>query len=234
MRQTVSNMLGTLPAEFFTVKISTLGENLAQLMYSVMMTGYMFRNIQTRMDFMQNMTVLPGTEDGTMPAATLEKVSAYAPGVQKSGVTGQVLRWNEDTGAEAVDAVAYMSDLEAEVEMLKNKVAAMQRSAEGRNPLLDYLKSLEPQNMQELTETAGPDVLEAMNSFIHRLMGTSDGKELSTIGSDHTTQELSRLLYYLMVVGYSLRTMEVRIEMDRSLGVPLNANNYPPELPPAL
>eukprot|EP00959_Pyramimonas_sp_CCMP1952_P097195 2031492-Pyramimonas_sp.AAC.1 len=47
MRQTITNMLGTLPPQFFDVSVSTIGENLAQMMYSVMMTGYMFRNAQT-------------------------------------------------------------------------------------------------------------------------------------------------------------------------------------------
>lgn len=34
-------MLGTLPPQFFRVVISTEAENLAQLMYSVLMSGYM-------------------------------------------------------------------------------------------------------------------------------------------------------------------------------------------------
>jgi hypothetical protein len=40
--------LGTLPPQFFTVTISTVGENMSQLMLSVLMTGYMFRNAQYR------------------------------------------------------------------------------------------------------------------------------------------------------------------------------------------
>jgi len=43
MRQTITNMLGTLPPQFFRVVISTEAENLAQLMYSVLMSGYMVR-----------------------------------------------------------------------------------------------------------------------------------------------------------------------------------------------
>eukprot|EP00879_Flechtneria_rotunda_P008896 GHRR01009316.1.p1 GENE.GHRR01009316.1~~GHRR01009316.1.p1 ORF type:complete len:351 (+),score=99.13 GHRR01009316.1:214-1266(+) len=50
MRNTVTNMLGTLPPQFFTVTISTVGENMSQLMLSVMMTGYMFRNAQYRLE----------------------------------------------------------------------------------------------------------------------------------------------------------------------------------------
>ena len=39
MRQTITSMLGTLPPQFFRVVISTEAENLAQLMYSVLMSG---------------------------------------------------------------------------------------------------------------------------------------------------------------------------------------------------
>jgi hypothetical protein len=38
------------------------------------------------------------------------------------------------------------------------------------------------------------------------------------------------MLYWLLVVGYSLRTMEVRFEMERSLG--LSPSTTPFELPP--
>jgi Protein of unknown function (DUF760) len=59
MRQTITNMLGTLPPQFFDVRISAVGENLAQLMYSVMMTGYLFKNAQYRMDLRTKLSLLP-------------------------------------------------------------------------------------------------------------------------------------------------------------------------------
>ena len=49
LRQTTSNLIGNLPPQFFSVSISGVAENLAQLMYSMLMTGYMFRNAQYRM-----------------------------------------------------------------------------------------------------------------------------------------------------------------------------------------
>ena len=39
MRTTISNMVGVLPPQHFDVTVSTVGENLAQLMFSVLMTG---------------------------------------------------------------------------------------------------------------------------------------------------------------------------------------------------
>ena len=55
MRQTIANYLGGLPPEYFSVEISAKGEDLAQLMYTVMMTGYMFRNVQYKLDLHTNM-----------------------------------------------------------------------------------------------------------------------------------------------------------------------------------
>ncbi len=39
MRTTISNMVGVLPPQLFEVTVSTKGESLAQLMFSVLMTG---------------------------------------------------------------------------------------------------------------------------------------------------------------------------------------------------
>ena len=39
MRTSISNMLGVLPPHYFDVTVSTVGEHLAQLMFSVIMTG---------------------------------------------------------------------------------------------------------------------------------------------------------------------------------------------------
>lgn len=61
---------------------------------------------------------------------------------------GEVIRWNEATGPEKMDAIKYIEMLEAEIEELNRQVA--RRSGNGQNELLDYLKSLEPQNLKVL------------------------------------------------------------------------------------
>ena len=69
----------------------------------------------------------------------------YAPGTQKN-VSGEVIRWNNVSGLEKIDAVKYIELLEAEVEELNRQVG--RKSANGQNELLEYLKSLEPQNLK--------------------------------------------------------------------------------------
>lgn len=55
MRQTITNILGTLVPEFFEISISAKGEDLAQLMYTILMSGYMFRNAQYRLELRDSM-----------------------------------------------------------------------------------------------------------------------------------------------------------------------------------
>ncbi|KAI3724590.1 hypothetical protein L2E82_36372 [Cichorium intybus] len=96
---------------------------------------------------------------------------------------------------EKIDAIKYIELLEAEVEELNRQVERI--SANGSNELLDYLKSLEPQNLKtSVTETSAP--------------------------------ELAKLLYWLMVVGYSIRNIEVRFDMERVLGSPPKRQELPP------
>ncbi|KAJ6804419.1 uncharacterized protein M6B38_183145 [Iris pallida] len=220
MRQTVTNMIGTLPPQFFAVTVTTVAENLAQLMYSVMMTGYMFRNAQYRLELQQSLeqVALPDVQDD-------KDVPDFAPGTQKK-VTGEVIRWNKTYGAEKMDAVKYIEYLEAEIEELNRQVA--RRSANGHNELMEYLKSLEPQNIKELTSSAGEDVVFAMNSFIKRLLAVSDPAQMKTTVSGTSAPELAKLLYWLMMVGYSIRNIEVRFDMERVLGTPPKLGELPP------
>eukprot|EP00898_Chlorokybus_atmophyticus_P006632 jgi/Chlat1/6970/Chrsp52S06620 len=230
MRQTVSNMIGSLPPRFFEVTVTTVAENLAQLMYSVLMTGYMFRNAQYRMELRQSLALLPAPGDAV--PSELEVVPKYAPGSQKR-VQGEVLRWSiTDDKVESMGARDYIDMLESEVAALQAQLEAARKEQTGDNPLLSYLKRLEPKNLQELTTSAGPDVLEAMNSFIKRLLNVNDTSDLKSAISSSSAAEMAQLVYWLLVVGYNVRTLEVRLDMESKLGLPMPASRQFMELPP--
>mgnify|MGYP004714061653 CR=1 FL=1 len=61
-------------------------------------------------------------------------------------MTGEVIRWNNVSGPEKLDAVKYIELLEAEIEELNRQIE--RKSSDGQNDLLDYLKTLEPQNLK--------------------------------------------------------------------------------------
>lgn len=50
MRTAVTNLLGSLPPSYFNVTVSAKQEDMAQIMYSALMMGYMYRNAQYRID----------------------------------------------------------------------------------------------------------------------------------------------------------------------------------------
>ncbi|CAL5332044.1 unnamed protein product [Camellia sinensis] len=252
MRQTVANMIGTLPPQFFTVTVTTVAENLAQLMYSVLMTGYMFRNAQYRLELQRSLeqVALPEVQDKETDSTiwednswllmfyklvmgckmqnhfrVLRDVPDYAPGTQKK-VSGEVIRWNNVSGPEKIDAVKYIELLEAEIEELHQEVG--RKSANGQNELLEYLRSLQPQNLKELTSSAGEDVVLAMNTFIKRLLAVTDPGQMKTSATETSAPELAKLLYWLMVVGYGIRNIEVRFDMERVLGTPPKLAELPP------
>ena len=76
---------------------------------------------------------------------TVQDSPDYASGTQKK-VTGEVIRWNNVTGPEKIDALKYIELLEAEVEELNRQME--RKSGNGYNELLEYLKTLEPQNIK--------------------------------------------------------------------------------------
>lgn len=75
----------------------------------------------------------------------LQDAPDYAPGTQKN-VSGEVIRWNNVSGPERLDAKKYIELLEVEIEELNSQLG--RKSANGQNELLEYLKSLEPQNLK--------------------------------------------------------------------------------------
>lgn len=222
MRTTISNMVGVLPPHLFDVTVSTVGESLAQLMFSVIMTGYLFRNAQYRLELQRSMddadgsTLPPVSESAAKPAAS-PLWDGFAEGSQLTKVQGEVLRWHNEHGTTSVPAADYISMLENEVAALRKQVMMRQYQGTTSNELLDYLKCLDTKALGQLTACAGEDIMEAMNAFIHRLLGSSDDEELRRIPSQSNAVELARLLFWLMCVGYGLRTLEVRFDMEQSM-----------------
>lgn len=91
-------------------------------------------------------------------------------------------------------------------------------SSRERNEVLAYLRQAPSAEIHRLR--AGDDVAEAMSAFLARLLGTTDPRELNSVVSETSAQELSRLLSWLMIVGYTLRSMEIRLSMEQSFALP--------------
>ena len=109
IRQTVNNLIGTLPPEYFQITISSREENLAQLMYSVLMTGYMFCNAHHRLELAKRLDMASprggtyvqhlGNPEGERPRGFLPDVTL----VKKRKSDGEGESLSESTDDESVD-----------------------------------------------------------------------------------------------------------------------------------
>jgi hypothetical protein len=228
MRQTIQNITGTLPPEFFAITVQTRPNDLAQLMYSAMVTGYVFRNVQYRLELRSSMLPSGDDIDGyghwgkpALPIMTVDcsEAPGYAPGTQKSRVAGEVLKWHHENGMETIPAAEYIEQLESQISILKQQVSTQLYINAAGNEVLNYLKGLEHDQASQLS-AAGDDSLEAFNTFIQRLMGHDLRQQDMEDPTESTAVELAHLLFWCMVVGYNLRTLETRFDMESTMLLP--------------
>lgn len=71
-------------------------------------------------------------------------------------------------------------------------------------------------------------VLECMNKIFVGMLITFLLYGMQTSVTETGAPELAKLLYWLMVVGYSIRNIEVRFDMERVLGTPPKLAELPP------
>lgn len=127
-----------------------------------------------------------------------------------------------------VDAKAYFSELRAEVEKLRSELSATEKEQEEalRKDLLMYIRTLPQQELQSLTNTMSQDVLVAMKGLVNAVLsGVGEGQ----IGPDTVTEQsgeaMAQLCMWQLVIGYNLRTLEVREEMRASLKAADNSSD---------
>ena len=125
-----------------------------------------------------------------------------------------------------------------------NELPAPAPSSPLSNPLLAYLRSADEEALTSLTAEASAGVLEAANAFVQRLM--TGGESLSSSSSpqprvfgaggfgvvvaggtktegvvrEYRASELRHLLLFVMVVGFMLRTLEARLDIEFSMLLP--------------
>jgi Protein of unknown function (DUF760) len=106
MRQTVANLLGTLPPQFFRVTISTRSDNLAQLMFSVLMTGYMFCNGWYRLQLAKSMGALTvgNANSSTTGSALVSSASASFGSIDDEVAFNTTLSGGSTTTATTAEA----------------------------------------------------------------------------------------------------------------------------------
>ncbi|CAN7090217.1 unnamed protein product [Brassica rapa subsp. narinosa] len=193
MKRTISGMLGLLPSDRFQVHIESLWDPLSKLLVSSMMTGYTLRNAEYRLFLEKNLdmddedveshTVVKGTDREPDDVCVENNGSSTMDGKTQS--LSEMID-KEGLGRVSSEAQEYifrlqsqLSSVKKELQEVRRKNAALQMQqfvGEEKNDLLDYLRSLQPEKVAELSEPAAPEVKETIHSVVHGLLATLSPK----------------------------------------------------------
>jgi len=203
VRLTVAQLLGTMPTEVASLTRATTGQNIASLMFSMQMTGYMFRNAQYRKGLLDSLESSDNSDDSDDGSPKLPAVSGTIAVEMAPGLTAEV------------NAAAYMAELRSEVEGLRTQLieAKQQLSAgnEAGKSLIQYVSGLEPEEAKELSTTISKEVLEAMGQLIQNIL--QDASVEPTAVMEASDSKLKELLVWQLITGYRLRELEVKEEI---------------------
>ncbi|KAF8111922.1 hypothetical protein N665_0071s0061 [Sinapis alba] len=192
MKRTISGMLGLLPSDRFQVHIESLWEPLSKLLVSSMMTGYTLRNAEYRLFLEKNLDM----DNGDLESHATENAEYDVKGTDtepddvcvensKTQSLSEMID-KEGLGRVSSEAQEYifrlqsqLSSVKKELQEVRRKNAALQMQqfvGEEKNDLLDYLRSLQPEKVAELSEPAAPEVKETIHSVVHGLLATLSPK----------------------------------------------------------
>lgn len=209
MKRTISGMLGLLPSDQFQVLVEALWEPVSKLLVSSIMTGYTLRNAEYRLCLERNLDFDDGNKDKQsndncrvnlhemlLDSANLANVSDenesssnFEESLDKSSESINIQGIGE-TSPEVQQHILHLqfqlSSIKKELHEVKRKSEALQMQqfvGEEKNDLLDYLRSLQPEKVAELSEPTSPDLKEAIHSVVHGLLATLSPKVHSKVPS---------------------------------------------------
>ncbi|XP_021738773.1 uncharacterized protein LOC110705224 [Chenopodium quinoa] len=202
MKRTISGMLGLLPSNQFQILVEALWEPLSRLLVSSMMTGYTLRNAEYRLCLEKNLDIHDENNESQISEAlnlglqellldSVRRVQVADESVVSS--SGEEIAENpsedlssEDIGEITPEIQSYIRHLRSrlsatkkELREVKRKNAALQMQqfvGEEKNELLDYLRSLQPEKVAELSEPTSAEVKETIHSVVHGLLATLSPK----------------------------------------------------------
>ncbi|KAK3150023.1 hypothetical protein QOZ80_3AG0226540 [Eleusine coracana subsp. coracana] len=202
MKRTISGMLGLLPSDQFRVVVEALWNPFFKLLVSSIMTGYTLCNAEYRLSFERNLEL--SEEDSECSKSDISEDNHYNINLgspvtifklseedlpQDPGKHDEEMS-SENMGKELGDltpqAEEYISQMQSRLDAMKKELHDLRRKnsalqmqqfvGEEKNDLLDYLRSLTPEKVAELSESSCPGVQEAIHSVVHGLLATLSPK----------------------------------------------------------
>ncbi|KAF3796523.1 hypothetical protein EJ110_NYTH01580 [Nymphaea thermarum] len=251
MKRTISTMLGLLPSDQFAVTVKVPQQPMARLLSSSIITGYTLWNAEYRVSLMRNFNIPLERELEVSPndpkfLDNLNDLQNDVVGVH----TGEEVMGECELGLRTIgnlsqEALSYIQELESalatveeELDAEKKQTAIIEKNGEC-NDLLDYLRSLEPEMVTELSRPSSPEVEEIIQQLVENILqrffkdeNSSDSLEATEAMKSYVEEEvrhgtsmgtsrdyLAKLIFWCMLLGHHMRGLEYRLHLSCVVGI---------------
>ncbi|KAF9604446.1 hypothetical protein IFM89_006728 [Coptis chinensis] len=203
MKRTISTMLGLLPSDQFSVSIRVSRRPLDRLLASSIITGYTLWNAEYRVSLMRNFDL--SSENAKAVSVPLPTTTHDVVGSElevREGGCGEEERIPQGLGDLSPEALDYIRTLKSELAIIEKELNAKKQenmrlecNGDGSNDLLEYLRSLEPDMVNELSRPSSLEVEETINELVQNVLerlfkdGASGFFEDSVIGKTEQYQD---------------------------------------------
>ncbi|KAG4958801.1 hypothetical protein AAZX31_13G053400 [Glycine max] len=256
MKQTISTMLGLLPSDHFAVTVTVSKHPLHRLLFSSIVTGYTLWNAEYRMSLARNLDMSGSRNEGSDCETCSEvlevKDVAKTVGDEKIDVVNDLESCSssgslKEFGDLPSQALSYIQQLESELTSVMEELNAQKQEMmqleydKGKwNNLLEYLRSLDPDMVTELSRPSSLEVEDIIHQLVQNILrrffvddASSSFMEQSVEGNvDNRTDSdelsntvatsrdyLAKLLFWCMLLGHHLRGLENRLHLSCVVGL---------------
>ncbi|XP_043705304.1 uncharacterized protein LOC122655145 [Telopea speciosissima] len=257
MKRTISTMLGLLPSDQFSVTISVSRRPLDRLLVSAIITGYTLWNAEYRVSLMRNFDISPGSSGDSVHShgcgvSDMEYQNREGTGVEVDVDTCSEFAMDRSVppglGDLSPEALNYIAELKSELATIEKEFNAQKQEnlhleydGEGNNDLLEYLRTLEPNMVTELSRPSSSEVGEVIHELVQNVLPKLFKDDTSSSFLEDSAREktenlpdgdielcdtigtsrdyLAKLLFWCMLLGHHLRGLENRLHLSCAVGL---------------
>lgn len=231
-RRIVMGILGTIPSDTYEVVVTSDRGGLSRLMHSSLCTGYALRNAEFRMSLNECMSADTGNVDTVHIGEGKTVADMRQDGESKSepdymrdvprrekvdtSALGGMVRWWDGKGQakRELGGAEYVARLEAENELLRERLAATRLHDSSNNKLMDFMRTLNAEKITGLQSNLSEDAVDTFKRVIKSVLGELSADKVQMTYST-SRDYLAQMTFWCLLVGYSVRNMEKRMEMTR-------------------
>lgn len=260
MKRTISSMLGVLPSDRFQVTVGLSRQPVARLLHSSIITGYTLWNAEYRLILQRNLD-LSAKDLNDTTSQTREQLSCENKEIEiinnnrfdgindpldEVHVVGKLDPLSQEAFNYITQLKSRLYDMQKELHDHKQRQVCIETGEDNSNSLLDYLRSLEPDMVTQLSHPSSAEVEVVSQQLVQNVLkiffpdDTSSNikfGEMDNITKDGNLAEmdsswsslqaavpasrdyLARLLFWCMLLGHHMRGLEYRLQLSCAVGI---------------